>query len=91
MLFVKIFDKKPPARPEEPATSLGLSDQIWNILEECWGFEPRERPDISVVLRRLQELTPTEQSQSTSAQTYLNVLQPLNILVSGEADTLCIA
>ena len=83
MIRLKAIDKKLPTRPEEPATSLGLTDQLWGVLEKCWTFDPDERPDISSVLRRLQEFTPAAQF-STSTQNYLAVLRPLEILVSIE-------
>ena len=82
---MKAIDKKLPTRPEEPATSLGLTDQLWGILEKCWNFDPDERPDMSVVLRCLQEFTPTAQF-NTLTQNYLAVLRPLEILVSIDLD-----
>ena len=87
---MKAIDRKLPIRPEEQATSLGLTDRLWEILEKCWNFDPDERPDMSTVLRCLQEFTPTTQF-NTSTQNYLAVLRPLEILVSIELGHFCSA
>ena len=44
-------------RPQKPAnaTSLGITDSIWMLLEQCWDWEPERRPDASHVLSVLRE------------------------------------
>lgn len=38
-------------RPERPddADSLGLSDELWELAEQCWVKEPLNRPSASIV------------------------------------------
>jgi hypothetical protein len=41
-------------RPKRPdAVKLGLSDDVWNLVEECWRKEPALRPSTSFVLQCL--------------------------------------
>jgi hypothetical protein len=42
-------------RPERPANSqeIGLSDEIWNIMQTCWDPEPSKRPKIEDVVKFL--------------------------------------
>lgn len=44
-------------RPERPplATRLGLSDMVWELMEQCWQGDWRHRPRISTVLQTLRE------------------------------------
>ena len=45
-------------RPERP-THPNLTDDIWNLTEQCWDRDPQRRPDISEIISRLQvPLTP---------------------------------
>ena len=42
-------------RPERPATAtpLGLSDEVWDLMETCWRADWRKRPRIRRVLGAL--------------------------------------
>lgn len=45
-----------PTRPAEatyPWLERGLTTSMWDLMEDCWKFNPRERPDISAVISRL--------------------------------------
>jgi len=44
-------------RPRKPADalSLGITEAIWVLLEQCWDWEPRYRPDSPHVLNVLRE------------------------------------
>jgi hypothetical protein len=44
-------------RPKKPAnaTSLGITESIWMLLEQCWDWEPGYRPDSTHVLSVLRE------------------------------------
>jgi hypothetical protein len=44
-------------RPERPpeATALGLSDDIWSMMEMCWQVEWHRRPRVLFVLQCLEE------------------------------------
>jgi serine/threonine protein kinase len=47
-------------RPTRPAgsTNLGISDQIWQLLIECWSVDRLDRPDVIKVRELLQEAVP---------------------------------
>ncbi|OCH92031.1 kinase-like protein [Obba rivulosa] len=38
-----------PRRPPQ-ATKLGLSDELWALMEACWHADPQSRPDIAAVV-----------------------------------------
>ncbi|TDL22512.1 kinase-like protein [Rickenella mellea] len=52
ILSVAVKDQRPP-RPSEPATSRGLDDVVWELIEACWVKEPNGRPSMDEVLERL--------------------------------------
>lgn len=37
-----------PARVDYPAEA--MTDEIWTLLEQCWKFEPTDRPQVSHLL-----------------------------------------
>ena len=44
-------------RPEMPgnAQAMGLTVEIWNLLESCWRQDPKKRPSMGEVVRRWQK------------------------------------
>ena len=48
----KVLSGKRPPRLEN-AKSLGLSDEVWQIMERCWKEDRRKRPRISSALQDL--------------------------------------
>lgn len=48
-LVVNIAVKKiQPARVDYPAED--MTDEIWALLEQCWRFEPTDRPQVAHLL-----------------------------------------
>ncbi|KAF5349249.1 hypothetical protein D9756_009405 [Leucocoprinus leucothites] len=48
-----------PSKPPSPGpTLLELSDEIWQIMQECWVDSPSERPVVKQVLERLRQISP---------------------------------
>jgi len=43
-------EKMRPTRPH------GIDDALWTLMTDCWGQEPKDRPDILTVLSRLEEI-----------------------------------
>lgn len=43
-----------PRRPTQ-AAPLGLSDDVWSLMEACWKAEWKDRPSMEIILARLQE------------------------------------
>jgi len=41
-----------PAKPKD-AEDIGMTDDLWDLLEECWREDRRMRPNISGTQRRL--------------------------------------
>jgi serine/threonine protein kinase len=54
MLAVLTGDR--PAKPEN-AEVIGMTDALWNLVEECWKEDRSKRPDISNILGRFCEIT----------------------------------
>lgn len=48
-----VMEKRHPPRPPEPAASVGLSDYIWRLLQDCWSYEASDRPSMQYVIRNL--------------------------------------
>lgn len=42
-------------RPEA-ATELGLLDDIWDLMVQCWSHAPGDRPDMTTVQLRLRSV-----------------------------------
>ena len=45
-------------RPKMPENTheVGLTVEIWNLIESCWRQDPKKRPTIEEIVARLQEL-----------------------------------
>ncbi|KZT03176.1 kinase-like protein [Laetiporus sulphureus 93-53] len=54
MVILKIISGHRPSRPDSPdLKALGLSDQIWQLMEKCWSREPKDRPCARSVMEDL--------------------------------------
>ncbi|KAG6917622.1 hypothetical protein DXG01_001854 [Tephrocybe rancida] len=59
----KVMNGKTPSRPKEGSTAWlkhGLTDEIWDVMEDCWKFDPAERTDMTSVLSRLDSMKPAD-------------------------------
>lgn len=54
-------------RPEMPedAQEVGLTVEIWNVLESCWHQNPRRRPTMHEVVRRWEKFVASEGDLNT--------------------------
>ncbi|KAG5334225.1 hypothetical protein C0989_003876 [Termitomyces sp. Mn162] len=46
-----------PRRPEDSDPAWirhGLTDNFWNLMRDCWAFDPSKRPDMTRVISRLE-------------------------------------
>jgi len=50
-----ISKKAKPARPRDPESQRWITDQIWSVMQDCWQYNPKERPSMSDVVRHIQE------------------------------------
>lgn len=50
-----IFQGSRPEMPEN-AQAVGLTGEMWKLLESCWHQNPRKRPTMEEVVRRWQKL-----------------------------------
>jgi hypothetical protein len=53
--IVKIIMGEQPPRPQS-LERLGLDDEVWKQIQECWSFEPKSRPAIKDVQSFLKPL-----------------------------------
>ena len=54
-VLTEIQNGKRPRRPVNRASS-GITDSIWMLLEQCWDWDPRCRPDSTHVLTVIREI-----------------------------------
>lgn len=47
---------KPPGN-SEPFTRWGLTENIWNLMEQCWNSNPQQRPTARAASQRLPRLS----------------------------------
>ncbi|KAG6809010.1 hypothetical protein H0H92_001983 [Tricholoma furcatifolium] len=55
-VMTRIMQGGTPTRPndDDPAWQQnGLNHRIWNLMRDCWSFEPLQRPDMTAVISRL--------------------------------------
>ena len=52
----KIVDGEHPARPEGTKRAW-FTDDLWGTMELCWATQPENRPNITVVLERLEQIS----------------------------------
>lgn len=54
IVIANVQDGTKPARDRcLPAI---FSDSLWTLLEKCWDYDPRDRPNITAVRQRLEEM-----------------------------------
>jgi len=53
-----VVKKRRPARPINSATGLGLDNNIWSLMEDCWKERPDDRPSMKDVLAQLTDGIP---------------------------------
>jgi len=54
--MIMVLDGKRPQKPEA-AESLGFTDELWTIVEQCWLADADTRPDVGTVLSHLNHAT----------------------------------
>jgi len=80
-------------RPHRPSDKLcrarGLNDEIWNLVEDCWSSDPKQRPAAADVLKRLRELPDKQLDQRPpddfrrsfpSQMLYMHAEHPFSVL-----------
>ncbi|KAF8991732.1 hypothetical protein BDQ17DRAFT_1370335 [Cyathus striatus] len=57
--MLKIMNGEKPSRPDlesrapESVFSRGLTEEMWTLMQDCWKFDPTERPNINEVLKKI--------------------------------------
>jgi len=60
-VLVKIMTGETPKRPRESESqAMGLTEDIWALMSECWMPNPRQRPTIQEVRRQLITVRPED-------------------------------
>ncbi|KAG6918046.1 hypothetical protein DXG01_016702 [Tephrocybe rancida] len=60
----KIMKGHIPPRPlHEVALERGLTDTVWQLMEECWSYNPDRRPTAAQILQRLPHVGPGTPSE----------------------------
>ncbi len=52
IMEVCIRNKRPP-RPSKLATSRGLDNSMWKLIQTCWSTKPRDRPSMRDVVKKI--------------------------------------
>ena len=68
-----------PAKPEN-AEEIGMTDTVWNLLQECWQEDRTKRPDIVQVTRRIYDLVrpPTPSTLNTHPGVFRRLLERMS-------------
>ncbi|KAG8723775.1 hypothetical protein FRC09_001798 [Ceratobasidium sp. 395] len=61
-----IIKRQSPKRPEDtiPVNSQP-GDALWTLLESCWSWDPKDRPEAQFVVREFRNLFPLQKIQKT--------------------------
>ncbi|TFK19397.1 kinase-like protein, partial [Coprinopsis marcescibilis] len=54
-VILNVIGGSRPSKPDlysEAYTKFGLTDALWELMEECWGANPLDRPAASGILKR---------------------------------------
>lgn len=54
-VFVMVLKGERPPKPRH-FDAPGVTSAVWEIAQKCWHEEPKERPEVNVVLRSLESL-----------------------------------
>jgi Protein tyrosine and serine/threonine kinase len=67
-MFIPVVIGKgsPPLRPGNSATARGLSDAMWDLMNQCWQLQPTSRPSMTKVREVIQNMHPLRSSMSHS-------------------------
>lgn len=70
-----------PTRPETNISVRGLSDAMWNLMNQCWQRDPESRPSMSEIREAIQDMNlRTCTSYALSHQLFLMPRKPLGKL-----------
>lgn len=73
-----IRDGSLPTRPETNISMGGLSDEMWNLMNQCWQRDPESRPSMSEIREAIQDMNLRIcMSYSQSYQLFLMPRKPL--------------
>ena len=56
MVAVKQHGIRPPRPSDDRCYTRGLTDEIWDLMNECWATEASERPSACQIVTRLRAL-----------------------------------
>ncbi|KAG6808046.1 hypothetical protein H0H92_005591 [Tricholoma furcatifolium] len=87
----KVLGGERPRRPPNSSPSWsawGLTEDIWELMETCWNPDPAQRPNVSVVVERLQWALPRNIQKDAEAETNGDSLSPgqFRKMARGEVD-----
>lgn len=58
-------DKIKPLRPSGPSADRWITDDLWQLMLDCWEFEPDKRPLMSSVAQRMATIEQQMEAQHT--------------------------
>jgi len=53
-----IRDGPLPTRPDQSITARGLSDAMWDLMNQCWQRNPESRPSMSEIREAIRNMHP---------------------------------
>jgi hypothetical protein len=51
-----VHQKKLPERPTGPGVDEWLTDDLWNLLCQCWSQHPEDRPGMPTIVKQMKDL-----------------------------------
>ncbi len=58
---IVIRDGSLPTRPEDSVTTKGLTDAMWDLMNQSWRREPESRPTMTEIREAIQNMLPMRQ------------------------------
>lgn len=62
-IILNIMEGERPTRPQGTRAAW-FTDDLWNMLEQCWKHQPHDRPNLETLLRCLEGVTRSSRSPS---------------------------
>ena len=83
-----IRDGSLPTRPEDGITTKGLTDTMWDLMNQCWRREPESRPKMPEIREAIQNMLPMRSGMWYALSHIVNIVNPQEASQMGRSSSL---